>query len=230
LLHKRKRVLIIMGFYVRFGIGPLRYSTPITRRVRRTPKQQEAHNRGCAIVFLLFAAYCIVALIVKAAITHPAAALLIGCIVAGAALLGLIGVQERRIRFERNALPGVQRESADSRAIVNDASSERIVNQNAVGGELATVNLSAEPGLDALIESVDVEEPGDHHAQPACSEVTPPDASMQLLPAKRAESDPVAVAAARVAEKWRELEQLDSKELRLGPIWRAKCNECSRTR
>jgi hypothetical protein len=62
-----------MGFYVRFGIGPLRYSAPLTRRVRRTAKQQqEAHNTGWAVGFLLVAAYCIVALIVKGAIAHTA--------------------------------------------------------------------------------------------------------------------------------------------------------------
>ena len=173
-----------MGFYVRFGIGPLRYSAPLTRRVRRTPKQQEAQNAGCAVVFLLFAAYCIVALIVKAAIAHPAAALLIGCAVAGIVLLGVIGVREQRrmnakaARFERDALAGVQSGSADSAVIMNDASSERFINQS------------------------------------AGREVAPPD--VPPLPAKRAESDLVAVAAARVAEKWQELEQLDSRRIGTG--------------
>jgi hypothetical protein len=52
----------------------------------------------------------------------------------------------------------------------------------------------------AYIELVDIEELGDRHARPVRNEATPPDAPSQLLPAKRAESDPVAVAAARVAE------------------------------
>jgi hypothetical protein len=81
---------------------------------------------------------------------------------------------------------------------------------------LAAVGLSAQPGLEALIESVDVEELDDRHAQPAGSEVTPPDAPLRPSPDKRAESDPVAVAAARVAEKRQELEQLDSRRIETG--------------
>jgi Flp pilus assembly protein TadB len=88
--------VIIVGFHVGFGIGPLRYSAPLTRRRRLTRKEQEAGRNLKVILFLLFVAYCIVALIVKAAIGHPAAALFIGCVVAGVVLLGVISVRERR--------------------------------------------------------------------------------------------------------------------------------------
>lgn len=62
-------------------------------------------------------------------------------------------------RFEHDALASVRRGSADPAAIVNDASSERIVNQN---------------------------------------------------------SDPVAVAEARVAEKWQDFYQLNSRRIEAG--------------
>lgn len=68
----------------------------------------------------------------------------------------------------------------------------------------------------AYIESVDVEELGDRHGQPTGREVTPPDSLLRPLPAKRTESDPVAVAAARVAEKRQELEQLNSRRIETG--------------
>jgi hypothetical protein len=173
-----------MGFYVRFGIGPLRYSAPLTRRRRPTRNEPEFDRAFKVILFLLFAAFVVGTLLVKAAIAHPAAALFIGCAVAGVILLGVIGVRERRrmnakaARFERDALAGVQSGSADSAIITNDASSERLINQS------------------------------------AGREVTPPD--VPPLPAKRAESDLVAVAEAQVAEKWRELEQLDSRRIETG--------------
>ena len=157
-----RKVLIIMGFYVRFGIGPLRYSAPLTRR-RRPTRNEPEFDRAFKVI-LFFAAFVVGTLLVEAAIAHPAAALFIGCTVVGVVLLGMIGVRERRR-----------------------------MNAKAARSEL-----------------------GDRHAQPAGSEVTPPDAPPQLLPAKRAESDPVAVAAARVAEKWRELEQLDSRRIEAG--------------
>jgi hypothetical protein len=133
------------------------------------------------ILFLIFVVLVVGNLIVKAAIAHPAAALFIGCAVAGGILLGVIGVRERRrinaraARCERDALASVQSGSADSAVITNDASSERLINQS------------------------------------AGREVTPAD--VPPLPAKRAESDLVAVAEAQVAEKWRELEQLDARRI-----------------
>jgi hypothetical protein len=184
LLHRRKEVLINMGFHVRFGIGPLRYSAPLTRRRRRTRKEQEADGTIKVILFLIFVVLVVGNLIVKAAIAHPAAALFIGCAVAGGILLGVIGVRERRrinaraARCERDALASVQSGSADSAVITNDASSERLINQS------------------------------------AGREVTPAD--VPPLPAKRAESDLVAVAEAQVAEKWRELEQLDARRIETG--------------
>lgn len=211
-----------MGFHVRLGIGPLRYSAPLTRRRRLTRKEQEAGRNLKVILFLLLVAYCIVALIVKAAIAHPAA-LFIGCAVAGVVLLGVIRVRERRgmnakaARFERDALAGAQSEPADSAVIMSDVTSERIINHSAESEELAAINLSAEPGREALIDSVDVEELNDRHGQPAGSKVIPPDAPpLRPLPAKPTESDPVAVAAARVAEKWQQLEQLDSRRVETG--------------
>lgn len=82
---------------------------------------------------------------------------------------------------------------------------------------MAGINLSAEPGREAIIESVDVEELSDRHGRPAGSKVIPPDAPpLRPLPAKRTEPDPVAVAAARVAEKWQQLEQLDSRRVETG--------------
>jgi hypothetical protein len=337
LLHRRKEVLINMGFHVRFGIGPLLYSAPLTRRRRRTRKEQEADGTIKVILFLIFVVLVVGNLIVKAAIAHPAAALFIGCAVAGVILLGVIGVRERRrmnakaARFERDALASVRSGSADSAVITNDASSERLINQSAgrevtppdvpplpakraesdlvavaeaqvaekwreleqldsrrietgadlesemqrvfqegldittetfgnisdrvisevkAGGRRARIGNRALPhvktamaameavvasnrksgifeGMDkidavfvplhlAYIELVDIEELGDRHARPARSEGTPPHAPSHLLPAKRAESDPVAVAAARVAEKWREWEQLDLRRIETG--------------
>jgi hypothetical protein len=48
------------------------------------------------------------------------------------------------------------------------------------------------------------------------SEMATPDATLWPLPAKHAESDPVALAAARVAEKRQELNQLDSRRIETG--------------
>jgi hypothetical protein len=98
-------------------------------------------------------------------------------------------------------------------AIVNDAPDERIVNQSGVSGELAAVNRIAVPGLDTLIEWIDVEELSDRHGQFIGREVTAPDATPRPLPIQHDESDPVAVAAARVAEKRQELDQLDSRRI-----------------
>jgi len=97
--------------------------------------------------------------------------------------------------------------------ILNDVPDGRIVNQSEVNGGLVAVNRSTEPGLEKLIDSVDVEELSDRHAQSTGSEVTAPDATVRPLPAKNAESDPVAIAAARVSEKQRELDQLDSRRI-----------------
>jgi hypothetical protein len=59
--------------------------------------------------------------------------------------------------FTRDALEGIQWESADSVAIVNDASAELRIKQG-VAGELRPIDLSDEPGLAALLQAVDLEE------------------------------------------------------------------------
>ncbi len=96
--------------------------------------------------------------------------------------------------------------------IVNDVPGERIVNQSGVNEELTAFNRFTEPGL----ETVDIGELSDRHVQFIGSEVTAPDAALRPLPAKHAESDPVAVAEARVAEKRQELDQLDSRRIATG--------------
>jgi hypothetical protein len=101
-------------------------------------------------------------------------------------------------------------------AIVNDVSDGRIVNQSGANGESAAVNRFIEPGLETLIASVDVEEFSDRHVQFIGSEVTAPDATLRPLPIQHDESDPVAVAAARVAEKRQELDRLDSRRIETG--------------
>lgn len=100
--------------------------------------------------------------------------------------------------------------------IVNDVPNKRIVNQSGVSGELAVVNRSTEPGPKTLIVPVDVEELSDRYVQPIGSEVAAPDSTLRSSPAKHAESDPIAVAAARVAEKRQQLDQLDSRRIKTG--------------
>jgi hypothetical protein len=65
-------------------------------------------------------------------------------------------------RFDRTALDGVQWESADAGAIVNDVSSERIFNQRGASKELAAIDLTAEPDLMQLIEAIDLSELAAH--------------------------------------------------------------------
>jgi hypothetical protein len=101
-------------------------------------------------------------------------------------------------------------------AIVNDVSDELIVNQSGMTGELAAEHRFTEPGLETLIESVDVEELNDHHVQFIGNEMTAPNATLRLLPDNPAEPDPVAVAAARVAEKRQELDRLVSRRIGTG--------------
>lgn len=101
-------------------------------------------------------------------------------------------------------------------AIVNDAPDERTVDQSGVNGELTVVNRFTEPGLGTLIEWVGVEELNERNVQFIGSEVTAPDAALRPVPAKHTESDPVVVAAARVAAKRQELDQLDSRRIATG--------------
>ncbi len=60
--------------------------------------------------------------------------------------------------FSRDALQGIQWQSADAVTIVNDASAELRINQGATN-ELRPLDLSNEPALAALIKSVDLQEP-----------------------------------------------------------------------
>ncbi|MCW2503921.1 MAG: hypothetical protein JWO79_2205, partial [Actinomycetia bacterium] len=59
-------------------------------------------------------------------------------------------------RFGRERLDGVQWDNADAAMIVNDVSTERVINQRGRSNELAPIDLTAEPELAALIDAVDL--------------------------------------------------------------------------
>ena len=61
-------------------------------------------------------------------------------------------------RFERKALDGVQWDVADAITIFNDVASEKLFKQAGTAGELKTLDLRAEPDLQALLAEVDLSE------------------------------------------------------------------------
>jgi len=61
-------------------------------------------------------------------------------------------------RFDRRALDGVQWDSADAVVIVNDVSTDRILNQRGRSQELAPIDLGNEPALSQLIRAVDLDD------------------------------------------------------------------------
>ncbi|MEU5529275.1 DUF4236 domain-containing protein [Micromonospora chersina] len=61
-------------------------------------------------------------------------------------------------KFDRHALNGVQWQTADAAGIVNDTSTELVLNQRARTGELQPLNLATEPALAELLSAVDLAE------------------------------------------------------------------------
>lgn len=61
-------------------------------------------------------------------------------------------------KFERSSLKGVRWDVADAAAIVNDISSELLLNPRARTGELLPLDVAAEPALAELINAVDLAE------------------------------------------------------------------------
>ncbi|WP_166385538.1 DUF4236 domain-containing protein [Catellatospora methionotrophica] len=60
--------------------------------------------------------------------------------------------------FQKAALAGVQWQTTDAGRIVNDVSADRIFNERGRSGELAPINLAAEPDLALLVAAVDIDE------------------------------------------------------------------------
>jgi hypothetical protein len=63
-------------------------------------------------------------------------------------------------RFDRNALDGIQWARAEAPDVVNDASSELVVNIKGQAKELHPIDLAREPELAQLVEHVDADELG----------------------------------------------------------------------
>ncbi|OKI64362.1 DUF4236 domain-containing protein [Micromonospora sp. CB01531] len=61
-------------------------------------------------------------------------------------------------KIDRSALDGVRWDTADAAAIVNDTTSELLLNPRARTGELLPLNLATEPALAELINTVDLAE------------------------------------------------------------------------
>lgn len=62
------------------------------------------------------------------------------------------------LRFQRQALDGIQWDTADAVQIVNDAATERILEQLGAAGELTPLDLDAHPDVKAALDAVDLEE------------------------------------------------------------------------
>ncbi len=62
------------------------------------------------------------------------------------------------LRFERQALVGIQWQTADAAQIVNDAAKERILERRGAAGELVPVDLDAHPDIKAVLGAIDLEE------------------------------------------------------------------------
>ncbi|MET8354294.1 hypothetical protein [Micromonospora sp. NPDC005206] len=61
-------------------------------------------------------------------------------------------------KFDRESLNGVQWQTADAARIVNDTSTELLLNQRARTGDLQPLNLATEPALAELLSAVDLAE------------------------------------------------------------------------
>ena len=62
------------------------------------------------------------------------------------------------VKFDSAALSGIQWNTADAPAIVNDAASETVIQQKGRSQELGPLDLTSEPGIAGLIAAVDLEE------------------------------------------------------------------------
>jgi hypothetical protein len=61
-------------------------------------------------------------------------------------------------KIERSALTGIQWETADAVAIVNDAATEKLIQQKGRSQELVPLDLASEPAIVDLIRAVDIDE------------------------------------------------------------------------
>lgn len=71
------------------------------------------------------------------------------------------------LRFERQALVGIQWQTADAVQIVNDAAKERILEQRGASGELVPIDFDAHPDLKAALDAVDLEDASEDETEQA---------------------------------------------------------------